>query len=341
MSFTVYSRRRSNMTEPQTWESGANEEGYTSWLTDTGNRVREAAASLADGLGGSMRPEVVQVLSGARVHRRGGYWPELHLAPLVHGTMSGTEIDPRIAAVGALVWAGADLLDDWSDGDLKTEWAPDRLVLAVLGTSAWVPQRAIASFDLEPQMGSRLHDLVGECCLEMAAGQRDDLLLGSTMAEPAAVEASVVGKNGAAQALYAGLGAIAGGASGKEVAHWRDFGRALGAVYQLTSDYQELFHDPEARDLRAGRRTLFVALALEQAGDRRVELTRQLEAAQRDPNAIEAVRAALRRGSVAKAWRAVLQRHVDSARRALDQVDGHAPWAARLRQVVATRSPTC
>ena len=67
------------------------------------------------------------------------------------------------------------------------------------------------------------------------------------------------------------IGALVGGASDDDLEPLSDYGLALGEAFQLRDDLLGVFGDPEATgkpagdDLREGKRTVLIALALEAA----------------------------------------------------------------------------
>ncbi|TNC23956.1 polyprenyl synthetase family protein [Amycolatopsis alkalitolerans] len=97
------------------------------------------------------------------------------------------------------------------------------------------------------------------------------------------------------------LGAALAGAPGEQVRALREFGRDLGIAFQLRDDLLGVFGDPSVTgkpagdDLREGKRTLLIALALRQAGAAQADLiTTALGNATLSEKEVDEVRATLR-----------------------------------------------
>ncbi|MET8764730.1 polyprenyl synthetase family protein [Lentzea sp. NPDC004782] len=152
-------------------------------------------------------------------------------------------------------------------GDLALAWADDALVTAGLSAAAlqraWVPWRAMRT--------------------EMMAGQHLDLLgvaRGDESLEQALrVAALKTASYTVERPLH--LGAAIAGAGPDVVACLREFGRDVGVAFQLRDDLIGVFGDPAVtgkptgEDLREGKRTALMAIALSRATNGSAALLRR------------------------------------------------------------------
>ncbi|GAA4546041.1 polyprenyl synthetase family protein [Pseudonocardia xishanensis] len=92
------------------------------------------------------------------------------------------------------------------------------------------------------------------------------------------------------------LGAALAGADDTLITAYRRFGADIGVAFQLRDDLLGVFGDPEVTgkpagdDLREGKRTLLLALALEKAGPARAEITAALGDPELTPDTVERLR---------------------------------------------------
>jgi geranylgeranyl diphosphate synthase type I len=142
-------------------------------------------------------------------------------------------------------------------GDLALAWADDALVTAGLSPAAlqraWVPWQAMRT--------------------EMMAGQHLDLLGVARREESLEQALRVAALKTAAYTVERPLhlGAAIAGAGADVVACLREFGRDVGVAFQLRDDLIGVFGDPAVtgkpvgEDLREGKRTALMAIALSRA----------------------------------------------------------------------------
>lgn len=168
--------------------------------------------------------------------------------PTVHRVFGSRSADHG-AAVGVLA------------GDLLLTWADDVLARSTQGLSTAAAVRAV---------WEQMRD-------QVLAGQYLDLRMQADLAAGAEVAvADVVRMLQFKSAKYTvehplRLGGTLGGAAPELLDGYAAFGLATGEAFQLRDDVLDVFGDPretgkaEAGDLREGKRTLLVALALEQA----------------------------------------------------------------------------
>jgi hypothetical protein len=186
--------------------------------------------------------------------------------PLAVGEAVGAEpwVAHASAAVGALVWAGADLLDDVADGDVEPGVSASLDTLVACNLMQGAAQRVLAQ--LAPRVGAdRAIDAMERlaCTLaEMSRGQADDLTTLSGVGaagrdDPGAVaryDEVVARKAGAELAFFAWLPARLAGAPPAACDAWLQFGRSMGCLVQVRSDLSGALTSPYA-DLLAGKRT--------------------------------------------------------------------------------------
>jgi geranylgeranyl pyrophosphate synthase len=170
----------------------------------------------------------------------------------------------------------------------------------------------------------------------MHAGQLSDLALtDSACPDPKEVEASVIGKTGEGYAMYCALGARLAGAEPARVAAFAEIGLALGTAFQLVSDCHDLFSEGESADLRAGTRTLPVALHLHGLRDpERQEFLLLLREARTAVTAQQPVRRRLREGGALRISQLFIETYKQRARRALNQAAALEPWRGELAAMI-------
>ncbi len=281
----------------------------------------------------------------ARGPRR--YHASIHLPLLIHAAVTGEDAPAvPLAAACTLLWAGAELYDNLTDGDLSGTWresAPFDVVFTATAIACVLPPAIIADL---PVPEERRLAMVGELhagLLHMFDGQQRDLALTDSREPSAAeVEASVVGKNGAPKSFFAGLAAHMAGAPPEARQAYMRFALGMGVVYQLQSDLAEMYHHRRCRDLEQGTRTLHIALGLESvSGSEREALVDLLGHARTDPEAQQQVRDRLRRADVIRPWVAVVRRYAADAEASLDAAGPLDPAGSLLRDLLRVRSPRC
>jgi geranylgeranyl pyrophosphate synthase len=251
-----------------------------------------------------------------------------------------------LAAATALLWTGLELYDDQTDGDLAPGFVarpPSETTFTAFALACVLPPALLAELPLSSDAHRRVQGLVSGRLLQAFAGQQADLdHVGRDDVTTDAVEAAVRGKNGAASALFAALGAATAGAPEAAVEAYARYGEGLGIVAQYQSDFWELFFDPGARDLVQGNRTLQIVAALELADpDERRALGSLLRRARTEPAARGEARARLRDGRCVARWRRAVEQAAVTALAALDAAAPREPAAGLLRDLVRERTPYC
>jgi geranylgeranyl diphosphate synthase type I len=141
------------------------------------------------------------------------------------------------------------------------------------------------------------------------------------------------------------IGASLGGASDGQLGTLREFGLPLGIAYQLRDDLLGVFGDsavtgkPSGDDLREGKRTVLVALALQQLPSSAKNTIDELLG---DPNLgedqIEMLQRTIRASGAVDQVERLIARNVDRANAALDEASLDADAIGQLRML--TRSVT-
>lgn len=162
-----------------------------------------------------------------------------------------------LAHAGCFYYAAADLADDLVD----TPAAPATDLEARLGVNdvcvlLFLCQQALLEIP-SPHMPA-LASLFARSGLVMAGGQARDLAFSDTLdaGDPIAIARGKTG--GELAALVAAPIVLAGGAPGP----WLDFGRALGTLLQVFTDYLDLFAKETSDDWRDAKPTLPIRHAL-------------------------------------------------------------------------------
>jgi geranylgeranyl diphosphate synthase type I len=143
------------------------------------------------------------------------------------------------------------------------------------------------------------------------------------------------------------LGAALAGADEALVTAYRRFGADIGVAFQLRDDLLGVYGDPEVTgkpagdDLREGKRTLLVALALERAGagPARAEITTALGDPELDPASVERLRAVFTELGAVQAVEQRIAALTGAALDALTTADIAEPAATTLQELAvrATR----
>ncbi len=302
--------------------------------------------------------------SGKRLRPAFGYWG--------WRGAGGEDSDEIVAAVAALEWLQACALihDDVMDGSETRRGAPavHRRFASLHRTEGWRgnaetfgQSAAILLGDLcliwadetyntsgmPPEVLVRGQPVYDEMRTELMAGQYLDLLeqaLGGSSTERAMRVATYKSaKYTIERPLH--LGAAMAGAPPSLVGSYSAYGLPLGEAFQLRDDVLGVFGDPSRTgkpagdDLREGKRTVLVSLALERADPRQAALVRRHLG---DPHLSAAGVAALRdvieeTGALAESERLISQRMEQSlAALALADMDAESREVLRELAVAAT-----
>ncbi|WP_214368516.1 polyprenyl synthetase family protein [Pseudonocardia sp. H11422] len=218
-------------------------------------------------------------------------------------------------------------------GDLALAWADDMLRGAGLPTAAAV--RAAVPWEAMRT--------------EVLGGQYLDVLVQATGDTSTRAALQIDRYKTAAYTVERPLhlGAAIADASPELVAAYRRFGADIGVAFQLRDDLLGVFGDPEVTgkpagdDLREGKRTLLVALALERAAEHGATAAQQtLTGALGDPDldipAVDRVRDLLVELGAVQALEQRIAALTGSALDALGTADVAEPAASRLAELAVT-----
>jgi geranylgeranyl pyrophosphate synthase len=207
-------------------------------------------------------------LFGRAIHRarakaeHGDFFLPLDV-PFAVGDAIGRPRQEQIAAatVATLLWTGADLMDDYADGDLGEQWSGvtgNELALVWTNLLATLPHLHLA-----PHVnGTCLSRSIAELLWTMSEGQFTDLGSRSRIQTVSDYLTMVRKKTGAEVAWFASLPASIGNLPAAEVGAWTRFGEELGSMIQVVSDVLSTLDEGAGGDLRRGKRTLPVLHAL-------------------------------------------------------------------------------
>jgi geranylgeranyl pyrophosphate synthase len=252
----------------------------------------------------------------------------------------------QLATATTLLWAGLELYDDLTDGDLSgslKDRSDYEIVFTAFGLACLLPAALVTELEIPPACRAEMQRRMSGHLLRAFAGQQHDLRhVDGDSVTTAQVAEAVRGKNGEPSALFAALGALAAGAPPAVVEAYSRFGRALGEVAQYQSDFWELFHDEDSRDLRQGNRTYLVVSALELAeGHERAELLELLRQVRTDPRVAPTLRDILREARYVAPWREAVRSAATAGLDALESAAPADPAAGLLRRMIQERTPAC
>ena len=291
---------------------------------------------------------MLSALAAGRVSRAPGLLSASAHLPLITAAAVRPDgpLPLQLATATTLLWAGLELYDDLTDGDLSGSLKdrPDyEIVFTAFGLACLLPTALVTELQISPEPMAAMQRHISGHLLRAFAGQQQDLRhVDGDSISTAQVADAVRGKNGEPVALFAALGALAAGASPAVVDAYERFGRALGEVAQYQSDFWELFHDEDARDLRQGNRTYLVVGALERAEAReRAELLDLLRRVRTDPQVVSTLREILRQARYVAPWREAVLTAATAGLNALESVAPAEPAASLLRRMILERTPAC
>jgi geranylgeranyl diphosphate synthase type I len=260
--------------------------------------------------------------------------------------------DPAAAVPAAvaveLVHNFSLLHDDIMDRDVERRHRPTGWVVfgegqAILAGNAMLT----AAFDVlvrseSPTQGSL--ELLLSAVQELIKGQSADLALerGDDVDLPEVLEMEH-GKTAALIECSLGLGALVAGAPADAVARLRRAGRHIGLAFQLVDDVLGVVGDPSvtgksaSSDVRAGKRSVPVIIALQAGTPDSAELAEMLEAGPPETESQVAHAVSLIKAAGGIDWAAgEAERLLGEALRELDAAGlPHADAASQLREVAA------
>jgi geranylgeranyl pyrophosphate synthase len=194
--------------------------------------------------------------------------PWVQLPLLAHAGVGGDEdAAVPLAACCALLYLGADLLDNLMDEELPERWrerGPAEAMLAAATMLAALTRTALERIDrsrIPSARVERVQQMLTETLLTMSAGQ-----LADTSPEPIgtldAARLVAERKAGAEFAFFAAAGAATAIEDEPTIAAYREFGLNLGAAGQIASDLGDVLAPDGSHDLTMAKKTLPVVHAL-------------------------------------------------------------------------------
>jgi geranylgeranyl pyrophosphate synthase len=234
-------------------------------------RISSLVESLASGA--AYRRTFDQALALVRADAESSpMFPPIDL-PMAVGDLLGRPLEERVTAAAAStsLWAGADLMDDAADGQLRETWAgTSARLLALVSTNllATLPHLLVSSLDGSgDQIAGAYARALSETLFSMSEGQARDF-------ESAAVVDSCEGyldlvrrKSGSEFALFASTPAILAGADPETTSAWLRFGLEYGTMVQMFNDTVSTIAEGPRNDLLDGKRTMPVLHTLDCSGD--------------------------------------------------------------------------
>lgn len=134
----------------------------------------------------------------------------------------------------------------------------------------------------DPKISSRLVVRLSEACINVCEGQVMDIKMAQAKKIPSKSQyiQMIQKKTSALFEVSCAMGAICAGAKDGDVLKLASFGKNLGVAFQITDDYIGVLGDPKVtkkpvgNDLREGKKSLPILLALQMAGPKRKTILR-------------------------------------------------------------------
>jgi hypothetical protein len=144
-----------------------------------------------------------------------------------------------ICVLSRIWWAGAETLDDISDGDfdsLRARLSPAQARLASIFCLSIMPQHIINTSAVSPAISAGWRSELEDSSVRYASDQLDDLTLRPGSISRSASVRDYAAKSGAPYARDAAMSAMLATSSTETVSCWRRFGALFGALRQLCID---------------------------------------------------------------------------------------------------------
>jgi geranylgeranyl pyrophosphate synthase len=293
----------------------------------------------------SSQRELLRVLLGVSKEEAEA-WPEMsavQLPLLVHEAVTGDEGPALpVAAACTLLGLGADLLDSLLDHELPPFWHsrdPAEAALAATTLLAALPQLSIARLREQGAPRARLWTLAylfAETILTLNAGQHEDMLFPNL--ENVSLRdsrAMVERKSGAANALFARVGAVLATEDASTIEAYAAFGLCFGTAKQLINDVWGIWGEGASRDLLNGKRTFPIVHALSTlGGEQRERLRKLLVAARESAERHDEVRALLAAAGSVRYTALIVWHYQQRAHNHLAAASPQEPAARELRMLL-------
>jgi geranylgeranyl diphosphate synthase type I len=273
-------------------------------------------------------------------------WPEMsavQLPLLVHEAITGDERPALpVAAACTLLGLGADLLDSLLDHELPPVWHSrdsEEAALAATTLLAALPQLSIARLREQgtpPAKLCALAHLFADTVLTLNAGQHEDMLFPNL--ENVSLKdsrAMVERKSGAANALFARVGAVLATEETFTIEAYAAFGLCFGIAKQLINDVWDIWGESASRDLLNGKRTFPIVHALSTlGGEQRERLRKLLVAARESAERHDEVRALLAAAGSVRYTALIVWHYQQQARNHLAAASPQEPAGRELHMLL-------
>jgi hypothetical protein len=144
-----------------------------------------------------------------------------------------------ICVLSRIWWAGAETLDEISDGDfdsLRARLSPAQARLASIFCLSIMPQHIINTSAVSSAISAGWRSELEDASVRYASDQLDDLTLRPDSTSRSAPARVYAGNSGAPYARDAAMSAMIATSSTETVGSWRTFGALFGALRQLCFD---------------------------------------------------------------------------------------------------------
>ncbi|GAA1984022.1 polyprenyl synthetase family protein [Amycolatopsis minnesotensis] len=289
---------------------------------------------------GNLRSVVPAVVHDARPDRH-----EFSLPLLVHGAETG---DPTpavtVAAIHALWWRAANVIDDVSDGavtGVAKEMGAGATMMAAFNWAYVVPPHALQRLPVDDELRRALAFEFFQACTAATDGQLADLFddPGDTTREQ--VMQTYRNKSSAPYVMASSMAARAAGADDVRTGRWRRFGLNLGLLGQFRNDQEDL--DSGRFEDLANRTPTYhlVALVNSTGGADRERVVSLLGRARTDEEAREELVERLLAPGLVRSYLRLIDRIRDDANRTLDGLNGEPSFVEALRRRVDDAATPC
>ncbi|WP_157182861.1 polyprenyl synthetase family protein [Sciscionella marina] len=294
---------------------------------------------------GQLRAIVPTVVREARADRH-----EFALPLLVHGAETG---DPAaavpIAAVHALWWRAANIIDDLADdqaGEAARRIGPGATMLVAFNWAYVLPARVTSALPVAEPVRSALTTEFLQSCTAATEGQLADLFTEPGELSHDQVLRTYLNKSSAPYVMASAMAARTAGADDARTEGWRRFGRNLGLLGQFRNDQEDL-QSGRMEDLANATPTFHLVSLLNSGhGARRERVLALLRRARTDTHAREELLERMLDPEVVRPYLA----HIEGVRHeaeqvldelSLDELGGSGCFVAALRGRVRAAATPC
>ena len=190
------------------------------------------------------------------------------LLPLAVAGACGLRLEEAIpvAAISRVWWAGAETLDDITDGEFdaaRMGMPAAQAMVASMACLSLIPQKAAQFYATSARLAAAWAREITDSSMRCAEGQLRDLGPGGGAVSWQQAMRAYAGKTGAPYARDAAMAALTAGLTDDQVCGWRSFGALFGVLRQLANDRRGDGRADDA-DLANGTPTLLLGHAFAQ-----------------------------------------------------------------------------